>query len=62
MGPELKSRVDAAVFSVAAGVDVAISAWVAEAGNRVSGQESSEEEGKLREGPARDATVKELDA
>ena len=41
--PELKSRVDATQSSVAKRVDAAISLWVAEACNRVSGQELPDE-------------------
>ena len=60
--PELQSRVDATQSSVVEGVDAAISAWVANKCNRVSGQEVSEGEAKLHGGLARGAKLKELDA
>ena len=57
--PELESRLDATRTSVLAGVDVAISAWVAEECNRVLGQEVTEEEAKFHSGMAREATEQE---
>ena len=59
--PGLKWKVGATQSSVAEGVDAAISAWVADACNRVSGKETSGEGGKLHAGLARDAKVEELD-
>ena len=45
--PNLKARRDATNASVVKGVDAGISAWIAEAGNRVSGQELTGEEDEL---------------
>ena len=45
--PALKTQVEALQSSVVKGVDGAISAWVADECNRVSGQDLSPEEGEM---------------
>ena len=59
--PDLKARRRATHASAAEGVDVAISAWIAEERNRALGQGLTEEGGKLRGCSAGAARGREFD-